>query len=153
MTGLASIKKGDEVVLLGFTGIRLKTFTVKSATKTEITIATAEKGDLTFDRKTGKQTNAANPKYANKLVHPDDAPAQKKPATKKKKVAEAPKEKKGKTVKTIEPPEEDDEEDEEVPAPKKTSKKPAPKKKPAKVVEEDDDEDNDNDDDEEYEEV
>lgn len=156
MTGLMSVKKGDEVVMLGFTGIRLCTLKVAAADKKTITVET-KKGELVFDRKTGVQQDMeeGKEKYANKLVHPDDAPEQKakksaKPAAKPAKKEEPKKSKKA------EPVEEDDEdEDEEDEKPAKTAKKADKKvpKKPAKKVEPEEDEDDEEDDDEDYEEV
>jgi outer membrane biosynthesis protein TonB len=140
--GLANVTKGDAVVLLGFTGIRLADVKIKAATKTELTVEKADGTLMIFDRKTGVQKNVVEgkEKYANKIVHPDDAPAP------KEKKAKAPAAKKA-VKKAPEPVEEEDEDEDEeedeeeevVVAPKKKTKPAAPAKKKKAVVEEDDD--------------
>lgn len=125
---LANIKKGDTVVLFGFTGIRLANVVVESATKTELKVEKKDGKILIFDRKTGIQKNVdeGKEKYANKIVSEEDAPA---PKAKK---AEKPVKKEAKP---------------------KAEKKPAKKAK-KEVVEEDEDEDIEIDeDDEDFEEM
>lgn len=127
-------QKGDKVVLLGFTGIRLAEVEIAKATKTSLTVIKADGKELVFDRKTGIQTNTeeGKEKYANKIVHPTNAPAPKKKA--------APKKVAPKVVEEVEVDEEDDEEEEEKPK-KKPAKKVEPKKKKKVVEVEEDDED------------
>ena len=129
-------KKGQTVVLIGFTGIRLSEVIASGATKTVITVTKKDGSDMLFDRKTGMQTNCVEgkEKYANKIMSIEDAPEAKAKAPKKAKGKKAPK------VEAIPEDEFEDEDEEEAPA-------PAKKKAPAKV-EEDDFEDDD-----EYEEV
>lgn len=140
-------KKGDKLVLLGFTGIRLAEVEVAKATKTELTVIKANGDEMVFDRKTGVQTNVAEgkEKYANKLVDPADAPA---PKAKKAKPA-----KKAAPKKEEPEVEEEDEEEEEEEAPKPKKKPAKGKKKPAKKVEVEEDDEDDEDDDEDYEEM
>lgn len=138
---LADIKKGETVVLIGFTGIRLAEVQVSAADKKSITITKKDGKELVFDRKTGAQTNVVEgkEKYANSISTVEDAPAPKakKPAAKAEKPAAAKKAPAKKPAK-VEEPEEDEEEEEEEPAPKKkAAKKPAKKAK----VEEDEDDD------------
>lgn len=129
---IAKAKKGEVVVLLGFTGIRLADMTIASATKTEITIVKSDGKELVFDRKTGIQTNVAEgkEKYANKIVSVEDAPEKKaKKAPAKKKKAPAKKE-------PVVEVEEEDEDEEPAPVKKKTAKKKA-----APVIEDEDEDD------------
>ena len=146
-------KKGDTVILCGFTGIKLGVFEVTAATKKTLTLTKANGDELIFDRKTGKQINVeeGKEKYANRIIEDDGsyvAPAR---SGAKKKAAKKPAKKKP------EPVEEDEDEDEEEEEPKpvkKSGKKAAPAKKSATkkapVVEEDED---DEDDDDEFEEI
>lgn len=155
--GLATIKKGDIVALVGFTGIRLSDQAVTAATKTELSLTKKDGTVMVFDRKTGVQKDMAEgkEKYANKIMDPEEAP-ENKVRSKKSKIDAAAKEaakaaraaekapKKKAPVVEVDEDEEDEEEEEEVPAPKKkkaAAAAPAPaktktKKKP--VVEEDD---------------
>jgi len=128
MSNLASIKKGDVVVLLGFTGIRLADMKVTASDKSSITLIKRDGSEMVFSRKTGKQTNVeeGKEKYANKIVDPDDAPAPKA----KKKAVPAGKTKKG----AKNTPVQEDEDEDEVPV-VKTKKKPP--------VDEDEDEEED----------
>ena len=145
-------KKGDKVILKGFTGIKLGVFEVAAATKKTVTVMKRNGDEMIFDRKTGKQTNVeeGKEKYANSIIEDDGsyvAPATK-GAAKKKAAAKKP---------AKPAPVEDDEDEEEAPAPKKSGKKAAVKtpakksgKKTAPVVEEDDE---DEDDEDEFEEI
>lgn len=130
---ISAIKKGETVVMLGFTGMRLGDFKVSAADKTSITITKVDGKEMVFSRKTGKQTNVAEgkEKYANSIVHPDDAPKEKpkkKPAKDdKKKAAAAPSKKKSAPVEEDDEEEddedeEDEEEDDEEPVQKKKKK-------------------------------
>lgn len=147
------LNKGEKAILLGFTGIRLAEVTIAKVTKKEITVIKANGDEMIFDKETGIQTNVAagKEKYANKLVHPDHAPA---PKAKKEKAPKKAAPKKEEPKKEVEADEEEDaeeEEEEEAPAPKKAKKAPAKKsKKPAKKVEV---EEEDEDEDDEYEEL
>lgn len=154
---MINAKKGDSVILKGFTGIKLGVFEVASVTKKTLTIIKRNGDEMIFDRKTGKQVNVeeGKEKYANSVMDDDGsyvAPATRGAAKKKaakKSVKPAP-------VEDDEEDDEDDEEDEPKPV-KKTGKKAAPAKKTGKkaapVVEDDDDEDEDEDDDDDFEEI
>lgn len=54
------------VKVLAFTGMLIGTFEVKKETETYLAVKAA-KGWLKFDKTTGVQLNAANPKYANRI--------------------------------------------------------------------------------------
>lgn len=161
---MLEVKKGDKVILKGFTGVKLGLFEVDSATKKTVTVIKRNGDEMVFDRKTGRQINVEEGKerYANFLMEDDGsyvAPATRgaskrkkadKEATKGKKAEvedeeededeeEAPKPKKAKKASkpAPEPEEDDDDEDEEEPPkPVKKTKKPA--KKTKKIVEDDD---------------
>ena len=116
---LKNVKKGDNVILCGFTGIKLGVFEVQKATEKSITLEKKDGTLMTFSRKTGKQTNVeeGKEKYANKIIEDDGsyvAPQRKKA---KKSDDEKPKKKKTskKTTKKVEEPKptEDDFEDED----------------------------------------
>ena len=150
-------KKGDTVILCGFTGIKLGVFEVTAATKKTLTLTKANGDELIFDRKTGKQINVeeGKEKYANRIIEDDGsyvAPTR----SGAKKAAKKPAKKQPEPVEEDEDETEEDEEEEEPKPVKKGAKKAAskaPAKKPAKkapVVEEDED---DEDDDDEFEEI
>lgn len=109
---LKSIKKGDSVIVKGFTGIKLGVFEVAKATEKSITVK-KKNGDLMiFSKKTGKQTNVeeGKEKYASSVMEDDGSyVAPKRGKRKAKKPVEKPKKK--------EEPEEveelDDEEDDD----------------------------------------
>lgn len=143
------IKKGDKVILKGFTGIKLGVFEVVAATKKTVTVNKRNGDEMVFDKATGKQINVeeGKEKYANSIMEDDGSYVA--PATRgasKKKAAKKP----AKQAKVEEPEEDDDEEEEEAPAPKKSSKKAAkkPAKKSKKPVEVDDEDDEEEDEDE-----
>lgn len=164
---MLEVKKGDKVILKGFTGVKLGLFEVDSATKKTVTVIKRNGDEMVFDRKTGRQINVEEGKerYANFLMEDDGsyvAPATRgaskrkkadKEATKGKKAEvedeeedegeeETPKPKKAakKSKPAPEPEEDDDDEDEEEPPkPVKKTKKPA--KKTKKIVEDDDEDD------------
>lgn len=124
-------KKGEKVIVKGFTGIKLGVFEVTGTTKKTISVTKRSGEEMIFDRKTGKQTNVeeGKEKYANTAMDDDGsyvAPTRKKAAAPVKAEEEAPKKSSKKPV-------------------KKSSKKPAP-------VEDDEDED-DEDDEDEFEEI
>lgn len=59
--------EGERLVnVRAFTGMLIGTFKVEKETKTTITVKTS-KGKLKFDKETGVQLDAANPKYANRI--------------------------------------------------------------------------------------
>lgn len=136
---MLEVKKGDKVILKGFTGIKLGLFEVDTATKKTVTIIKRNGDEMVFDRKTGRQINVEEGKerYANFLMEDDGsyvAPATRGASKRKKADKEATKGKKAEVE-----DEEEDEDEEEPPKPVKKSKKPA--KKTKKVVEDDDDDD------------
>lgn len=136
-------KKGDKVIVKGFTGIKLGVFEVASVTKKTITVIKKNGDEMIFDRKTGRQVNVeeGKEKYANSVMEDDGsfvAPSTR-GASKK---AAAKKATKAKPAPVEKDEEEDEDEDEESVKPvKKPAKKAAPAKKPAKKVVEDDDDD------------
>ena len=151
-------KKGDTVILCGFTGIKLGVFEVTAATKKTLTLTKANGDELIFDRKTGKQINVeeGKEKYANRIIEDDGSYVAPTRSGAKKKATKKPAKKQPEPVEEDEDEADEDEEEEEPKPVKKPTKKAAPKapaKKPAKkapVVEEDED---DEDDDDEFEEI
>jgi hypothetical protein len=60
-------QQGKVVMVKAFTGMPIGEFPITHETKTSIEVTT-NKGDiLKFDRKSGAQMNAKNPKYANRI--------------------------------------------------------------------------------------
>lgn len=139
-------KKGDKVIVKGFTGIKLGVFEVVSVTKKTITVNKKNGDEMIFDRKTGRQVNIeeGKEKYANSVMEDDGsfvAPSTR-GASKKAAAKKAAKAKPAPVEEEEDDEDEDDEEEEPVKPVKKPTKKAAPAKKPAKkVVEEDDDDD------------
>ena len=107
---LKDVKKGDSVILKGFTGIKLGVFEVAKATEKTITLEKKDGTLMTFSRKSGKQTNVEEGKerYANSIMEDDGSYV---PPQRKKKAAddEEPKAKK-KTAKKAKKKEESEEE-------------------------------------------
>ena len=141
---MIELKKGDKVILKGFTGIKLAVFEIASATKKTVTIVKKNGDEMVFDRKTGRQINVeeGKEKYANSVMEDDGsfvAPSTRGASRK----AAAKKAAKANPAPVEDEEEEDEDEDEEPVKPaKKPAKKAAPAKKPVKkVVEEDDDDD------------
>lgn len=102
-------KKGDTVILCGFTGIKLGVFEVTAATKKTLTITKKNGDEMIFDRKTGKQINVeeGKEKYANRIIEDDGSyVAPTRTGSKNKKTAK-------KSIKKAAPVVEDDEEDDE----------------------------------------
>lgn len=133
---MIEVKKGETVIVKGFTGIKLGVFEVAAADKKTVTVMKKNGDEMVFDRKTGKQINVAEgkEKYANSIMEDDGsyvAPSTKK-VSKKKASKSVPKKSKPEPVE-----DEEDDEDEEEEKPVKKSKKSAKKSK--KVVEDDDD--------------
>lgn len=149
---MIELKKGDKVILKGFTGIKLGVFIIDSATKKTVTVLKRNGDEMIFDRKTGKQVNVDEGKerYANSIIEDDGsfvAPstrgAKKKADTKKaaKKTEPEPEE-------ADEDEEDEDEEEEPKPAKKAAAKKAvkaAPAKKSKKAPKEEPEEDEDED--------
>lgn len=135
---MLKVKKGDKVIVKGFTGIKLGVFEVDSATKKTITVLKKNGDEMVFDKKTGKQVNVeeGKEKYANSAMEDDGSFV---PPTrggkKKSKKEDKPVAKKSKKEEPEDEEDDVDDEDEE-PAPKK-SKKPVKKSK-----HDDDDDDN-----------
>lgn len=92
---LKSIKKGDSVIVKGFTGIKLGVFEVAKATEKTITVEKKDGSLMIFSKKDGKQTNVEDgkEKYANSVMEDDGSyvkpNAGKKKATKPTKKQEA----------------------------------------------------------------
>lgn len=108
---LKDVKKGDNVILCGFTGIKLGVFEVTKASEKSISITKKDGSTLTFSRKTGKQTNVEEGKerYANSIMEDDGSytpPRRKKKAEKK-----ATKKKSSKKAEPVEDEEPEDEEE------------------------------------------
>ena len=147
---MAKVKKGQTMIMVGFTGIKLTRVEIADVTDKGIVVIKKDGTKLVFDKKTLVQTNAKNEKYANHLIEddPDWEPALNK-------ARKAPrKSKKGdkKGVKPVEVDEDDEEEDEdedEEPVRKQKSSKKASKKPSKKAVVEDEDDDDEFDDDDE----
>lgn len=104
---IASLKKGDTVILKMFTGCPVGVKTILAADKTTLTIETG-KGDTVFSKKTGKQIEPApsQDKYANFVVEDDGSFV---PPNKKSKKQETAKKSKKKSK-----PEPEEEEDEDI---------------------------------------
>lgn len=129
-----TLKKGDKVILHMFTGCPTAVKEIIAADKTTVTIETT-KGEMTFNRKTGKQVEPepSAERYANFITEDDGSfvPPQEKAKKAKKAKAKAPK--------TATAEEEDEAEEEEAPKKaKKFSKKPVRKKPEPEPVDEDD---------------
>lgn len=116
---MLNVKKGDQVILKGFTGIKLGVFEVTGVTKKTVTITKRNGSELVFDKKTGTQINVEEGKerYANSImendgsfVAPSTVGAKRKKSTKKlvKKSAS-----KKSAPKIEEPDDPDDDEDED----------------------------------------
>lgn len=132
-----TLKKGDKVILHMFTGCPTAVKEIIAADKTTVTIETT-KGEMTFNRKTGKQVEPepSAERYANFITEDDGSfvPPQEK-------AKKAPKKPKAKAPKASEETEEEEAEEEEAPKKaKKSSKKPVRKKPEPEPVDEDDEE-------------
>lgn len=142
---MLDVKKGDKVIVKGFTGIKLCVSEVAEATKKTITVLKKDGSEMVFDRKTCKQINVeeGKEKYANSVMEDDGsyvAPSTKKVVKKKGKKVAKPVTKKAKPE-PEDDEDEDDEEEEEVKPVKKSKPVKKAAKKSKKVVEEDDDDD------------
>lgn len=151
---LATLKKGDTVILHMFTGIAVGVKEVLAADKNTVTLETRI-GKAKFSRKTGKQVEpkAKQDRFANYITEDDGSyepsGAQAKTSKKKSKKTEDKKTKAKAKAAEVEKDEDEEDEEEEPPRPAKKSKG---KKKPAKKPQPKPDEDEEEDDDEEYEE-
>lgn len=89
---LKDVKKGAEVAMVTFTGMKLGLFTVSEVKGDVITVQKKDGTSAKFSAKTGKQMDAKNDKYANAITLPtgDDEPA-KREANPKKAAKPAPK--------------------------------------------------------------
>lgn len=107
---LKNIKKGDTVIVKGFTGIKLGVFEVAKATEKSITVEKKDGSLMIFSKKDGRQTNVeeGKEKYANSVMEDDGSYVR--PSRKKKKAAKKPAK-----VEAPEPEEDefDDEEDDD----------------------------------------
>lgn len=135
-------KKGDKVIVKGFTGIKLGVFEVISTTKKTITVLKRNGDEMIFDIKTGKQMNVeeGKEKYANSAMDDDGSFVAPSTAGSKKKTKKAS----AKKSAPVEEPEDDEDEaddDDEEEKPVKPAKKAKKTKKAKKVVEDEDDED------------
>ena len=86
---LKKVKKGDTVIMVGFTGMQMGVFPVVKADEKKITIEKADGTQLAFNRKDGKQSKVEEGKerFANKIIEDDGTykpPQRKKKADKKK---------------------------------------------------------------------
>ena len=88
MRKLNELQVGDEVALVNFTGkMRIDTLVIQDATEMCFVVNLKNGAEGHFDVVTGKQLNAAEPKYANFIMIPEYAP-EKQPTTKKRKKRE-----------------------------------------------------------------
>lgn len=103
---LKNIKKGDTVIVKGFTGIKLGVFEVAKATEKSITVEKKDGSLLIFSKKDGKQTNVeeGKEKYANSVMEDDGSYVKPNSGGRKKKAAKKP-------AKVEAPEPEDDEEE------------------------------------------
>lgn len=141
---MLNLKKGDKVIVKGFTGIKLCVSEVAKADKKTITVLKKNGDEMIFDRKTAKQINVeeGKEKFANSVMEDDGSYEGHAPVSKKKgkKAAKAAPKKVKPEPEEVEDDEDEDEDEEEEVKPVKKSKKPAKKSaKKTKKVEDDDD--------------
>ena len=110
---MIEVKKGETVIVKGFTGIKLGVFEIAKADKKTVTVLKKNGDEMIFDRKTGKQINVAEgkEKYANSIME-DDGSYVAPTASKKSKKASKPA-KKAPAKKSKPEPEDDDEDEDE----------------------------------------
>lgn len=110
---LENIKKGDTVIVKGFTGIKLGVFEVAKATEKSITIKKKDGSLMIFSKKDGRQTNVeeGKEKYANSVMENDGSYVKPNSGGRKKKKAAKPAKpaKKPEPVEEVEDEFEDDE--------------------------------------------
>lgn len=108
---LKNIKKGDTVIVKGFTGIKLGVFEVAKATEKSVTVKKKDGSLMIFSKKDGRQTNVeeGKEKYANSIMEDDGSYVKPNSGGRKKKAAKPAK------VEAPEPEEDefDDEEDDD----------------------------------------
>lgn len=111
---LKSIKKGDNVIVKGFTGIKLGVFEVAKATEKSITIEKKDGSLMIFSKKDGKQTNVEEGKerYANSVMEDDGSYV--KPNSGKRKPAKKAKPKKQEEPEDFDEFDDDDDDFEEI---------------------------------------
>ena len=141
---MLNLKKGDKVIVKGFTGIKLCVSEVAKADKKTITVLKKNGDEMIFDRKTAKQINVeeGKEKFANSVMEDDGSYEGHAPVSKKKakKTVKAASNKVKPEPEEVEDDEDEDEDEEEEVKPAKKSKKPAKKSaKKTKKVEDDDD--------------
>ena len=68
---LPDFKKGDTLIMKGFTGIKLGRFAVEKVDAKHVTILTRKGDARIFDKKTGKQIKPNNPKFAMTIAEDD----------------------------------------------------------------------------------
>lgn len=143
---LATIKKGDKVILHMFTGVDVAVKEVTAATKTTISTESWH-GEIKFSRKTGKQISPEpkNPRFANFITEDDGSFVSLAERRAAKKKAEKKAAKKAETS--------DDEVSEPVKPSRKVAKKSAAKKAAKKPDPVPEDEEYEEANDEEYEEA
>lgn len=134
---MLNVKKGDTVILKGFTGIKLGLFVVEKATDKTATILKKDGTKMIFSLKTGKQTNVeeGKEKYANSIME-DDGSYVEPDRTNRKSAKKTTKKASKKAVEA----EENDEEEE---TPKKSKKSTKKTKKAVEIEEDIEDEDDD----------
>lgn len=90
---LKNIKKGDTVIVKGFTGIKLGVFEVAKATEKSITVEKKDGSLMIFSKKDGRQTNVeeGKEKYANSVMENDGSYVKPNSGGRKKKAAKATK--------------------------------------------------------------
>ena len=110
---LKNIKKGDNVIVKGFTGIKLGVFPVAKATEKNITVEKKDGSLMIFSKKDGKQTNVEEGKerYANSVMEDDGSYV--KPNSGKRKSTKKAEEKPAKKSKKEEPEDIDEFDDDE----------------------------------------
>lgn len=110
---LKNIKKGDSVIVKGFTGIKLGVFTVAKATEKSITVEKKDGSLMIFSKKDGRQTNVeeGKEKYANSVMEDDGSYVKPNSGGRKKKAAKPAK--KPEPVEEVEEAEEDEFDDDD----------------------------------------
>lgn len=149
MSTLAKVKKGETVMLCVFTGMKIGPKEVTACDKSTITINHRKKGDMTFERKTGKLIRPLpeNPKFSSFIEEDDGTFVRPKRKGNKNKAKEEEPVKKSKKKKKTKPedeepePEETEEEEAPVKKTKKATKKLIPKIEEIKEEDEDWDDD------------
>ena len=112
---LKNIKKGDTVIVKGFTGIKLGVFTVAKATEKTITVEKKDGSLMIFSKKDGKQTNVeeGKEKYANSVMEDDGSYVKPNSGGRKKKAAKPAKPAKKPEPEEVEEEEEFDDDDDD----------------------------------------